>query len=145
MIRFITAEEVLPVRNAVLREGKNLKDDECRFPTDNAADNFHLGYYIKGQLASIASFHPQSYGQFAGNGYQVRGVATIAKYQGQGIGSQLLNFAIVYLQGQKGNYIWCNGRKKAVKFYQGVGFEIVSPEFEIPGTGPHHVLYVKIK
>ncbi|MCC8425709.1 GNAT family N-acetyltransferase [Mucilaginibacter sp. UR6-11] len=144
MIKFIPVEELLPLRNAVLREGK-LTPDECRFPTDNVAGNFHIGYYIKGELTSIASFHPQKYGQFEGEGYQVRGMATSAKFRGQGIGTRLLNFGIVYLRGQKANYIWCNGRKKALKFYLDMGFEIVSPEFDIPGIGPHQVLYAKIQ
>jgi GNAT superfamily N-acetyltransferase len=144
MIKFITVEELLPLRNTVIREGK-LTPNECRFPTDNAEGNFHLGYYIKGALISIASFHPQKYGQFAGEGYQVRGMATADKFRGQGIGTKLLNFGIVYLRGQKANYIWCNGRKKALKFYQDIGFEIVTPEFDIPGIGPHNVLYAKIQ
>src|ERR1700709_218609 len=98
MIKFITVADLLPLRNTILREGK-LTLDECRFPSDNAAGNFHLGYYIKGELACIASFHTQNYGQFTGTGYQLRGMATAEKYQGQGIGNQLVNFAIVYLRG----------------------------------------------
>jgi GNAT superfamily N-acetyltransferase len=144
MIKFITVDEVLPLRNTVLREGK-LTDNECRFPTDKAEGNFHLGYYIKGELVCIASFHPQPYGQFAGEGYQVRGMATAEKFRGQGVGTKLLNFGIVYLRGQKANYIWCNARKKALKFYHDIGFETVSPEFDIAGIGPHHVLYAKIQ
>ncbi|MES2429201.1 MAG: GNAT family N-acetyltransferase [Bacteroidota bacterium] len=144
MIKFISVEETLPLRNSVLREGK-LTPNEMRYPTDNADSGFHLGYYIKGELVSILSIHPQNYKQFIGEGYQMRGVATVEKYRGEGIGTRMLNFAIVYLRGQKANYIWCNGRKKALKFYLNAGFEIVSPEFELPPAGPHHVLYAKIQ
>jgi predicted GNAT family N-acyltransferase len=144
MIKFIEVKDTLPLRNTLLREGK-LTLNECRFPTDNTEGNFHLGYYIKGKLVCIASFHPQNYGQFVGAGYQLRGMATVEKYRGQGIGNQLINFAIIYLRGQKANYLWCNARKKAVKFYQNVGFEVISPEFEVPGIGPHYVMYVKIQ
>jgi predicted GNAT family N-acyltransferase len=144
MIRFIEVEALLPVRNEVLREGR-LKPEECIFPTDKIPGAFHLGYYVGEELACVVSFHPQSYGDFAGTGYQLRGMATIEKYRGQGMGNQLVNFAIVYLLGQKVNYVWCNARKKAVKFYQGIGFEIVSEEFDVPGIGPHYVMYVKIR
>jgi ribosomal protein S18 acetylase RimI-like enzyme len=144
MIKFITVEELLPLRNTILREGR-LQPDECRFPSDKNEGNFHLGFYIKDELVCIASFHPQSYGEFVGTGYQLRGMATAEAYQGKGIGNQLVNFAIVYLRGQKANYVWCNARKKAVKFYQNLGFEIISPEFEVPGIGPHYVMYVKIQ
>jgi len=144
MIKFISVEETLPLRNSVLREGR-LTPNEMRYATDSNDGSFHLGYYIKGELVSILSIHPQNYKQYTGEGYQMRGVATVEKYRGEGIGTRMLNFAIVYLRGQKANYIWCNGRKKALKFYQNAGFEIVSPEFDLPPAGPHHVLYAKIQ
>ncbi|HEY4324101.1 MAG TPA: GNAT family N-acetyltransferase [Mucilaginibacter sp.] len=144
MIKFIAVEDLLEIRNEVLREGK-LTLDDCRFPTDKLAGAFHLGYYINDQLLCIASFHPQDYEGFEGKGYQLRGMATIEKYRGQGLGNQLLNFAIVYMRGQKVNYLWCNARKKALQFYLNMGFEVISAEFEVPVIGPHHVLYVKIQ
>lgn len=144
MIKFISVEELLPLRNTVLRDGK-LTLNECRFPSDKSDGNFHLGYFIKGELASIASFHPQSYAQFKGEGYQIRGMATSEKYRGQGIGTKLLNFGLVYLREQRAAYVWCNARKKALKFYQDIGFEIVSAEFDVPGIGAHHAMYAKIQ
>jgi len=144
MIKFITVDELLPLRNALLREGK-LTNDECRFPTDSLQGAFHLGYYLAYELVCIASFHPQSYRDFAGVGYQLRGMATVEKYRGRGIGNQVLNFGIVYLKGQKANYLWCNARKKALPFYLNMGFEVISEEFEVPVIGPHYVLYVKIQ
>lgn len=72
-------------------------------------------------------------------------MATSAAHRGTGMGNKLVNFGIVYLRGQKVNYIWCNARKKAFKFYLGLGFEFVSDEFEIAGIGPHKVMYLKIQ
>ncbi|GAA4328183.1 GNAT family N-acetyltransferase [Mucilaginibacter gynuensis] len=144
MVKFIKVEELLPIRNEVLREGK-LTNEECIFSGDELEGAFHLGYYIGDELACVASFHPKGYGEFHGTGYQLRGMATIEKYRGKGYGNQLLNFAIVYLRGQKANYMWCNARKLASGFYLNMGFEIVSPEFEIAGIGPHYVMYVKIR
>jgi GNAT superfamily N-acetyltransferase len=144
MIKFIRVEAVLPIRNEVLRDNR-LTLDECRWPSDALAGAFHLGYYVGDELACIVSFHPQAYGEFTGTGYQLRGMATIEKYRGQGMGNQLLNFGIVYLRGQKANYLWCNARKKALPFYINMGFEIISDEFEVPVIGPHYVLYVKIQ
>jgi predicted GNAT family N-acyltransferase len=144
MIKFIQIEKLLSIRNEVLRGGV-LSLEECRFPTDNLDGAFHLGYFAGNELLSIASFHPQSYGEFAGTGYQLRGMATIESERGKGFGNQLLNFGIVYLRGQKANYIWCNARKNALRFYVNMGFEIISDEFEVPVIGPHYVLYVKIQ
>jgi len=144
MIRFIQADDVLAIRNEVLREGR-LTLDECRFPNDDAESTFHLGYFDKDQLACVASFHPVAYKDFPGKAYQLRGMATLESYRGKGFGNQLVNFAIVYMRGQKVNYVWCNARKKAVPFYKNLGFEIISDEFEVSGIGPHHVLYLKIQ
>lgn len=144
MIRFIQVEELLPIRNEVLREGR-LTLDECRFAGDEDEGAFHLGYFEKNELVCAASFHPKKYKEFEGKAYQLRGMATFEDYRGKGIGNQLVNFAIVYLRGQKANYIWCNARKKAIKFYLDVGFEVISDEFELHGIGPHRVLYLKIQ
>jgi GNAT superfamily N-acetyltransferase len=143
MIKFIEAETVLHIRNVELREGK-LSLKECIFPTDYLPGAFHLGYYKDEELACAASFHPQIYGVFTGNGYQLRGMATLEKHRGQGFGNKLVNFALVYLRGKKVNYLWCNARKSASRFYLNLGFEIISPEFEVAGIGPHYVMYVKI-
>jgi len=144
MIRFIPVEELLAIRNEVLREGR-LTLDECRFPGDEHQGSFHLGYFDNDILVSIASFHTKNHEGYQGAGYQLRGMATLENYRGKGIGNQLVNFAIVYLRGQKANYIWCNARKKAIPFYQNLGFEIISAEFDVPRIGPHHVLYLKIQ
>jgi len=144
MIKFVPVEAVLGIRSHVLRDNK-FAPEECRWDSDKLEAAFHLGYYVGDELACIASFHPEPYGEFTGIGYQLRGMATIEKYRGQGIGNQLINFALTYLRGQKVNYVWCNGRVKAVKFYTNLGFEIISEEFVIPITGPHYVLYIKIQ
>ncbi|MCC8409720.1 GNAT family N-acetyltransferase [Mucilaginibacter sp. UR6-1] len=144
MIRFIQVEDLLAVRNQVLREGR-LQPHECIFPTDKIDGAFHLGYYVDDELACLASFHPQSYGEFTGKGYQLRGMATTENHRGKGLGNQLLNFAIVYLRGQQANYLWCNARKKAMNFYFNVGFEVISPEFDVPRIGPHHVMYLRVR
>jgi GNAT superfamily N-acetyltransferase len=128
----------------VLRESK-LTNDECRFPSDALEGVFHLGFFLGDVLVCVVSLHPQNYGEFGGTGYQLRGMATLEPYRGQGFGNQLVNFAIVYLRGLRANYVWCNARKKAVQFYLNVGFEVISAEFEVPNIGPHYVMYVKIK
>jgi ribosomal protein S18 acetylase RimI-like enzyme len=143
MIRFIDTEDTLVLRSIILREG--IAPDLCRFDGDDEVNSFHLGYNKENELICIGSFHKQNRQGYAGIGYQLTGMATSFEFQGQGIGNQLLNFAIVYLRGRNVNYIWCYARKHACKFYLGIGFEIVSDEFEIVGIGPHRVMYLKIQ
>ena len=143
MIKFITSDETLALRSLILREG--LDPAQCLFEGDDERSSFHLGYFKDELLACIATFHKQEREGFSGVGFQLRGMATLAAYQRKGIGNQLLNFSIVYLRGQQANYIWCNARKKAYYFYQGIGFEFISDEFELEGIGPHRAMYLKIQ
>lgn len=145
MIRFIRTEDTLPLRSLVLREGADL--ELCRFDGDDHESSFHLGYFKDEELISIASFHLIGHERFkeTGTGFQLRGMASAPAYQGQGIGNQLLNFAIIFLRGQKAAYLWCNARKLAYRFYLSLGFEFISEEFEIAGIGPHRMMYLKIR
>ncbi|MES2874207.1 MAG: GNAT family N-acetyltransferase [Bacteroidota bacterium] len=142
MIKFITTDETLDLRSSGLREG--LERSLCFFEGDNDEGSFHVGYFRDEVLISIATFHKQAREGFPGIGYQLRGMVTDSCFQGKGIGNQLLNFSIVYLRGQKVNYIWCNARRRAYKFYLGIGFEFISEEFELPKIGPHRMMYLKI-
>jgi ribosomal protein S18 acetylase RimI-like enzyme len=142
MIKFITTGQTLDLRSSELRNG--LDRNLCGFEGDNDEESFHVGYFQDEVLVCVATFHKQQREGFQGKGYQLRGMATRTKYQGKGIGNQLLNFSIVYLRGQMANYIWCNARKVAYKFYQGIGFEYISEEFELPKIGPHRVMYLRI-
>lgn len=143
MIRFVNADDVLPLRSQYLRNGADI--EACRFDGDDASGAFHLGYFIDEHVVSVASFHPQSLSDFSGSGVQLRGMVTAGEWQGKGFGNKLVNFAIVYIRGQNLNYLWCNARKAAYKFYTGLGFEFISPEFEIPGIGSHRKMYLKIR
>ncbi len=144
MIKFLTTDDVLLLRNEILREGK-LSLQDCVLENDDAESTFHIGYIIDDEVICIASFHQESKDDFAGIGYRLRGMATAKNYQSKGYGNRLLNFAVVYLRGQNVNYLWCNAREKAFKFYLGLGFEYISERFEIPEIGTHRVMYLKIK
>ena len=144
MIKFITADEVLAIRNQVLREGR-LPLNECRFATDTLPGSFHLGYFNQEALVCIVSFHLQNYSNIAGTGYQLRGMASLPEYQGKGIGTQLVDYAINYLKQQQADHVWCNARKKAMLFYERLGFSVMSDEFEVPGIGPHFAMCLQLK
>ena len=144
MIKFLQTADVLHLRNQILRNGK-LTLEECIVELDNAPKSFHLGFLVDEQIACVASFHQKPNDGFTGLGYQLRGMATDQHFQRKGYGNRVMNFAIVYLRGQNANYLWCNAREKAFKFYLGLGFEFISDKFEIPGIGIHRVMYLKIR
>jgi ribosomal protein S18 acetylase RimI-like enzyme len=142
MIKFITTEQTLDLRSSELRDG--LDRELCRFEGDEEAGSFHVGYFVEDRLISIATFHQQRREGFPGLGFQLRGMVTHPNFQSSGIGNQLLNFCIVYLRGQEADYLWCNARKIAYRFYLGLGFEFISDEFELLKIGFHRVMYLKI-
>lgn len=135
MVKYILPEETLPLRSRVLRN--NLSPGKCVFPTDHAADGFHLGYFAAGKLVSVATFFPENYPDKGTGGFRLRGMATDPAFSGNGYGSKLINFAVSALRSANASYIWCNARSSAVTFYKKLGFEVVSEEFEVPGIGPH--------
>ena len=144
MIRFIQAADVLPLRAAVLRNGQRLPQD-CVFPGDDDPESFHVGVEQDEQLVCVASFLPQARDGYPGKGFQLRGMATYPEHQSKGLGSQLVRFALAHLQQNDVDYIWCNAREKAFRFYQSLGFEFISEAFEIPGIGLHKAMYLKIQ
>ena len=143
MISKITLDQTLPLRSSVLR--RNIPYSECIFPTDQTDGIFHLGYFVGERLVCIATFFSEDYPGFSSGGFRLRGMATDPEFAGKGLGSALINFAINELTSKKASYIWCNARKAAVDFYKKLGFEIISPEFEVPGIGPHFDMHYQIE
>ena len=142
MVKFILPEEVLPLRSLLLRNGKPLK--ECVFEGDNAYDTFHLGFWLDGEIKSIATFMRNDFFPEEGEGYQLRGMATHPGAGGKGYGAALVTFAIDYLKEYKTDYLWCNARSTAAAFYKKIGFTTESPEFDIPGIGFHYEMKLNL-
>ncbi len=142
MIRRISPEETLPLRSAVLRN--NMPLEQCVFPTDSTEGIFHLGCFADDKLVCIGTFLPEDYKEKGPGGFRLRGMATDPAYAGKGFGAELINFAFNELRSVQAAYIWCNARSAAVGFYNRLGFEVISEEFEIPGVGPHYDMFYQI-
>lgn len=141
MIRFITAEQTLPLRSLVLRNG--LSEAECLFPHDTLPSTFHLGYFDENnELLCILTCMRENHGKISKDAYRLRGMATHPDHRRQGYAAELLHAAIEYLKSQLGiEYLWFNARTIAFPFYEALGFEFISDEFDIPGIGPHREMY----
>lgn len=142
IIKQIDAQDTYAVRNDVLRP--NLPMDTCKFNGDKDENTFHLGAYVDDKLVSIASFYmhnsPELVDPFQ---YQLRGMATLREYRGQGLSKGLLKTAFPMIKNNHIKRVWCNARAGALGFYEKLGFEKISDEFEIEGVGTH-VLMTKI-
>lgn len=140
MIRFIEAKDTLPLRSLVLRNG--LAESECFFEQDKFTDTFHLGYYDENQLLCILTCQKENHGKLPKEAYRLRGMATHPDFLRKGYARITLTAAIEHLKTQlHADYLWFNARKIAFPFYESMGFEFMSDEFDIPGIGPHKEMF----
>jgi GNAT superfamily N-acetyltransferase len=143
-VKQIDAKDTYQIRSKVLRQG--LPIESCYFDGDSDELTFHLGAYIDDKLASVASFYLNRHESFEQEyQFQLRGMATLPNYQGQGLSSALLKTAFPLIKKNHINLLWCNARVGAIGFYEKVGFEKKSDEFEIEGVGTHILMSIEIK
>ena len=143
-IREITTEQTYPLRHIVLRPGRPLVD--CAYPDDDSATAFHVGGFLDDRLVVVASVTKECEQRFDAftslNQYRLRGMATEQEVRGRGFGSAVLNACLERCWSEGGETFWCNARTSAAGFYQKKRFSMLPEEFEIPGIGPHRVMFI---
>lgn len=164
LIRTVPAESTRALRKLVLRP--DASPAELAYPGDDAESSFHLALYgSKKDPIGIASVYreepPEAYlveceSRFhfdddskidAPKYFRLRGMAVAEKYQGNGLGKQILDEAIKTLaireamESASANFVlWCNARTTALRFYEAFQFSVIGEEFEIKKIGPHYFL-----
>tara|TARA_Y100001968_G_C19205002_1_gene641862 strand:- start:221 stop:664 length:444 start_codon:yes stop_codon:yes gene_type:complete len=139
-IKEVNVETILPVRQAVLRNGK--PREECFFEGDHAEETIHLALYIDEEIQAIATIlKDKSEKLKSNNQFRLRGMAVIPEAQGKGLGKHLLVYAEDLIHQNPPAILWFYARKSAVKFYQKNNFEVFGKEFEIPTVGPHFLMF----
>ena len=127
----------------MLRPNGTLED--CIFQGDNDELTFHLGAFVEKKLVSVASFYFENNENFQDpNQFRLRGMATMAEHQGQGLSSALLRTAFPVIKQNQSTLLWCNAREKAMGFYSKVGFVASGEHFSIPNIGKHILMSIKI-
>jgi ribosomal protein S18 acetylase RimI-like enzyme len=140
-IKYIIPEETYQIRKKILRKNMNLP---VEFHGDFDKETFHLGLFEDNKLVSIASFVKAIKENFKGSQFQLRGMATLAEYQGNGFGKLLILEAEKILKEKNILILWCNARVSAVHFYYKQGFQSIGQEFDIPQIGGHYVMFKKL-
>ena len=118
-IRYITAEETLPMRRDMLYPGWGL--DEVRISDD--AEGLHYGVFEEKDLVTVVSLF------FQGKKAQFRKLATVGNRQRKGYGSLLLKHLMEECRKRQMESLWCNARSTAESFYQQLGFKRSSELF----------------
>ena len=143
-VRVITADESLPLRQAVLRPNRPIA--AAQFPGDDAPTTRHFGAFRDGQLVGVARVHDAEMPEQPGvPALQLRGMATAPEVRGQGFGRALVFSCLAFARERRVRLLWCNARTSAVGFYRKLGFEITGGEFEVPDVGPHFRMFVRLE
>ena len=140
-IRKIPASAVYSVRQPVLRPGKPIA--ECVFEGDNSDKTFHFGLFMDENLIGVASFMQNSNPLFKeSEQYQLRGMAVLSKFKGQGFGASLLIEGEEKLKNLVNHpFLWFNARDHAIGFYKKFGFKTIGEKFDVPGVCEHIVMF----
>ena len=140
MIKEIQASETYWVRQEVLRKGKPI--ETCYFEGDDAETTMHFGIELNEKIIGIVSVYQVNSKLFEiEHQFQIRGMAVLIEFQGNGFGTELLVEAENYCFEQKARVIWFNAREKAVPFYEKSGYQTMGNPFEIPEVGTHFVMF----
>ncbi|KGJ87430.1 GNAT family N-acetyltransferase [Colwellia psychrerythraea] len=110
-IRQIEWQQTIPVRHRVLWPEK--PPEFCYVDGDEIG--IHFGAFVNDVLVCVASIYIED------KNARLRKYATELNFQGQGIGSAVLNKVITYLTTHEINVFWCDARESALSFYQRFG------------------------
>jgi GNAT superfamily N-acetyltransferase len=134
-LRRAVVEEVIDLRHEVLRHG--LPRAAAQFDGDDDSTTRHYGAFDGSTTVGCATL---MLNQWEGEpAWQVRGMATDARFRSRGLGAALLRMAEaeVAADGSLPRLLWCNARVPAVRFYEKLGWAVRCEPFEIPTAGPH--------
>ena len=141
-IKKITAEQTYAIRLEILRKGIN---KPYQFDGDFDQETFHLGAFVENELVGVSTFVKNNSNLFSEvNQYQLRGMATLHKVRGKGVGVKLLNTSIGELKKMKTTILWCNAREVALGFYSKLNFKIIGEKFMVDQIGNHYLMYLSI-
>lgn len=123
-IKQITWQQALPIRHCVLWPQQPLQF--CKVVGDETAT--HFGGFLNDELVCVASVYSQ------GNVARLRKFATLANFQGRGVGSAVITHVIAHLKQANINYFWCDARTTASSFYEQFGMDVEGPVFDKSGV-----------
>jgi predicted GNAT family N-acyltransferase len=134
-IERVSVDRIIDLRHVVLRQG--LPRGAAIFDGDRAPEAVHVAAMGDGErVIGCATIHPSRWEDQPA--WQLRGMAVAEGHRSVGIGAALVGAILEQVDRQTpGRTIWANARVPAARFYQRLGWEIVSDVFDIPTAGPH--------
>lgn len=149
-VRRVPAAVVRPLRTAVLRP--TWTDRLATYPEDDDPGTVHVAAYDGEAVGGVGTVYAEAppdarRGEIPaaayapGAAWRLRGMATSEAARGSGLGRAVLQECFAAVRDRGGRFLWCNARLGAVPFYERLGMRAVGPEFDIPGIGPHYVMW----
>lgn len=140
-IREATLDEIKHLRTKILRP--NFPPGELAlYDADALPETLHVGAFNGLQNLGAATFLVDTYPGTGEVAIRLRGMVVQKDLQGEGIGTRLLEHAYTLFFGRFGlRFLWCNARVSALGFYENQKFETFGDVFDIPGIGPHFVMW----
>jgi predicted GNAT family N-acyltransferase len=114
--------KALVLRYHILRKPLSLQFTEAELKKDQ--DDIHLGLFEGESIRACLTLAKAEEGKM-----KMRQVAVDAPFQGKGLGKKLSKAAEKYAKGHGFKVMFCNARKEAVRFYEKMGYRVVSDEF----------------
>jgi GNAT superfamily N-acetyltransferase len=138
-LRRARAEEIFPLRHAVLRPGRPVSasvygEDE---------DAVHIGAWDDGLLVGCATVFPDPWKGTDGwpaepASWRLRGMAVDPSRHRTGVGRQVLAAVVEAATSAGAPMLWANARTSALAFYEAAGWMVAGAEFITADTGLPH-------
>lgn len=139
----VRAQEVRPIRGAVLRPGQVA--ERLVYPGDDDSSSVHMVWRdTEGRAVSAVSLYDEPVSGTAQPAWRIRGMATLPEYRSRGLGGELLKRCLAHVRGVRPGTVWCNARTSAAGYYANHGFVQLGETFEIPDIGEHVVMVLNL-
>jgi ribosomal protein S18 acetylase RimI-like enzyme len=143
-IRPIIASETYVLRRALLRPHQPIA--EMTWPADDAPDTLHIGGFRNDRMVAVATIHR---GRMPGSpeteAWRLRGVAVEHGQRGRGLGGMLVDRCLDHVATRGARLVWCHVRIGAFGFFEHRGFRRFGEPFDLPGVGPHYVMFLAMQ
>jgi GNAT superfamily N-acetyltransferase len=135
-VRPVALEDVLPIRQRILRPYQRVQDVE--FEGDRRPGALHVGAFVADRLVGAASILPHAHPVLADpNTWRIRGMAVDDDVRDRGIGGALLDRCLDHARSRGAALVWCNARIGAVRFYERHAFLSEGDPFDVDLIGRH--------
>lgn len=145
-VRRAKAEEIFPLRHAVLRPGRPVSASV--YGEDDGA--VHIGAWDDGLLVGCATVFPDPWVGSADwpaepAAWRLRGMAVDPSRHRTGVGRQVLAAVADAATSAGAPLLWANARVTALAFYEAGGWVVAGDEFITKDTGlPHKPIVLSI-